>query len=275
MKIYAVGDSFTAGSELVDYKYYKDYPGYTTAIENRPGNPHSEWYRKRPWLHTFVGGHRSPGYQAILDEQKGLTYANQLGEILGLPVVNHGVGGCSQDTILRNLTLYLDTLTEPHIVFFQGTSSNRWCQYYENTWRDFIAGNPDNNVSKEFESWMRLKITLEDDYSWAMRWWLNFKSAVAQLKTHNMVKKFYIVDSGNLRWTRTHILQNPDRYSVDNLGERILRFVNDETSDCRLDFPYDSNEPVICPGGHVNHIVHRRLAEQIAEKISPTLLTQR
>lgn len=271
MKIYAVGDSFTAGSELVDHKYYKDFPGYTTAMANQPGNPHNEWYRKKPWLHRVVGGHKSPAYQTVLDEEKSLTYANQLGDILGWPVVNQGVGGCSLDTIVRNLTVYLDTITEPHVVFLQPTSSNRWCQYYEKTWRDFIAGNPENNVSREFESWMKLKVLLEDDYSWAMRWWLNLKSAVAQLKANKFVKDFYIVESGNIRWTRTHILQNPEMYATDNLGPRIVRFIEEEINPCRLDFPYNANESVICPGGHFNHIVHRRLAE----KISPTLLTQR
>lgn len=267
MKIYAVGDSFTAGSELVDHKYYSDFPGYTTAMANRPGNPYNEWYRKKPWLHRVVGGHSSPAYHEVLEEEKSLTYANQLGSILDLPVVNQGIGGCSLDTIVRNLVLYLDTINEPHVVFFQPTSNNRWCQYYEHTWRDFIAGNPENNVSKDFESWMKLKVMLEDDYSWTMRWWMNLKTALAVMQSNPWVKQYYVVESGNLRWQRTDVIHHADKYATDDLGSRVLKFINEEINPRRIDFPFTADEPVICPGGHFNHVVHRRLAEQLVEKI--------
>lgn len=267
MKIYAVGDSFTAGSELVDYKYYDDFPGYTTAIESKSKHPYHEWYAKKPWLHRMVGGHKSEAYQRVLEEEKSLTYANQLASMLDCPVTNHGLGGCSLDTIVRNLTLYLDTVTEPHIVFFQPTGSTRWCQYYEHTWRDFIAGNVEYTVSKEFQQWMQLKVTLEDDYSWALRWWLNVKSAIVQLQAHSLVEKFYIVESGIIRWTRSHILQNPDIYARDDLGNRMLKLIDIDITPRQINFPFSNDEPVICPGRHFNHVVHRRLAEQLTEKL--------
>jgi hypothetical protein len=266
MKIYAVGDSFTAGSELVDEKYYNDFPGYSTAhSKSISKNPYNEWYKNKPWLHRLLGGHKSDAYQQALQEEKSLTYANQLGDILDWPTINHGLGGCSLDTIVRNLTLYLDTVSEPHIVFFQPTSGTRWCQYYENTWRDFIAGNEEQNVSQDFQRWMQLKITLEDDYSWAMRWWLNIQSAISQLQSHQHVKKFYIVESGIIRWTRNHVLENPRAYARDDLGNRLIKTIDNNVKPHLINFSFNSDEAIFCPGGHFNHIVHRRLAEDLAK----------
>ena len=265
MKIYAVGDSFTAGSELMDWKYYTDFPGYMTAAQEHVKNQYTEWHKKKPWLHTLLGGHHSKQFHQAIEEQKNLTYANQLSQILDRPVINHGLGGCSLDTIVRNLTMYLDSATEPHVVFFQPTNPARWCQYYENTWRNFIAGNCENNVSVEFQKWMQLKIVLENTYSWTMAWWLNIKSALAQLQTHAMVQDFYILDSGVLTWIETQIKENEQEYYRDDLGPRVLKMLDHDIGPHRIKFTYDHDEDVICPGGHLNHIVHRRLAEELAD----------
>jgi hypothetical protein len=275
MKIYAVGDSFTAGSELMDWKYYDDFPGYITAAEKDSNISQGKinWYNNRTYLHRLVGGLSSPGYQQVLEEEKSRTYANQLAEILDIAVTNQGIGGCSQQTVRRNLFLYLDNLVEDHCVFFQPTGPTRYCQYQMGSqkgfWRDFIAGYAYENTSKELQAYTDFKILNETDYSWHLEWWINFTGCISLIENHPRVQKYFIVDSGVINHINKNIQQRPEDFTEDNLGSRISRQIQELYSkDLVVRFPFTRDEPVICPGGHFNHIVHRRLAEQLAEKIN-------
>jgi len=273
MKIYAVGDSFTAGSELVDEKYYRDFPGYSTPEENNdPKNPYRQWHRNKEYLHRLLGGVGSDAWNTAINEQKDLTYANQLGKMLDMTVINHGEGGCSMQTIRRNLFLYVSEITEPHTVFLQPTGPTRYCQYQKGLnrgyWRDFIAGYPYDNTSEDLDTYNRFKVMQEDDYSWHLEWWINFVSCVNLIKMCPWVQHFYVLDSGIVRYTHKRVTESPQDFLRDNIGDKILNTLNQlYDQGVFKKFRHATDERIMCPGGHYNHVLHLRLAQELAQII--------
>lgn len=264
MKIYAVGDSFTAGSELADHEFFADFPGFCTYNDRnqpggRPDNIFKVWETNR--YRRVVC---SPEYPRIRAREQELSYAQQLGKLRGLPVINEGVGGCSMQTIQRSLYKFLQTNTEPTVILYQPTHWTRWSQYYEFTWRDIMVGMDPDSLPSDLQAVFKFRIVNETQYSWMHSWFDVFYSCVELIRQHRHTQDFRIVNAGFI----SQIISEYDRPEFGDIADRLksyLKEIKPWIIDLNVHSRYDGN---LCPGGHFNYTVHRDLAEHLNQHIN-------
>ena len=264
MKIYAVGDSFTAGAELADHEFnLPGYPGFCRFSDRESeGNIYTKWGNSR---HDFI----KDNSQIMLRERE-LSYPQQLGNILNLPVINNGIGGCSMQTIQRNLHKFLQTNKEPVYIFFQPTHWARWSQFYENTWRDFLTTMTPDSMWHDLAGMFKFRVLNENTYSWVEQWFAIFYSCIELIRKNDLVRGYWIMDAGFLQELSSlcRVMYSP---LGEELADRVLNYIkiiNDrvQVMDLAKDFGNDRPE-WLCPGGHFNYHVHEKLAQHLAHKI--------
>lgn len=264
MKIYAVGDSFTAGAELADHEYnLQDYPGFCKYSERiAPGSIYSAWGNQR---YHYVKKHRD-----LPDRERLLAYPQQLGNILNIPVINQGIGGCSMQTIQRNLYKFLQTNKDPVYIFFQPTHWTRWTQFYENTWRDFLTTMDPKIFPSDLADSFKFRILNETTYSWIEQWFTIFYSCVELIRKNPLVQRYWIIDAGFLE-ELVGICRTEGNTLSNDLLDRIMEYldvINYQWQVLDLDKNLNENRsPYLCPGGHYNYHVHVKLAHHLANKI--------
>lgn len=264
MKIYAVGDSFTAGVELADHEFnLPGFPGFCRYGDRQsPGNVYRAWGDHR---HILVGK-----FPKIPARERSLAYPQKLGNILNLPVTNDGLGGCAMQTIQRNLYKFLQTNKEPVYVLFQPTHWTRWTQFYENTWRDFMTTIAPEGMHSDLASMFKFRVVNENTYSWVEQWFAIFYSCVELIRKNPLIQRFWILDAGFLQELLS-ICRDPHSPLGEDLTARILDYleeINYQWQVMDLDREKDNDrDPWLCPGGHYNYLVHDKLAQHLAYKI--------
>lgn len=131
MLIYVNGDSFAAGSGLLDHKLVPNY-------ESLPTKSDFETFYKTL---TYINQQRAktlemmPGFN-LRQEEKKISWPSLLSEITGYEVINQARSGSSMESIALRTFLDLKALSNenkvPNIVFIQITHPSRYCLYKAN-----------------------------------------------------------------------------------------------------------------------------------------------
>tara|TARA_B100000029_G_scaffold102024_1_gene92415 strand:- start:291 stop:1040 length:750 start_codon:yes stop_codon:yes gene_type:complete len=235
------GDSFTAGDELLDYQHYDNYP--------TPCNYHElknqTWYETNPKIWDKL---TEQEYKKHIIKQKQKSYAGIVGG------TNHGISGTSLQSIARNIILYLENTDKESIIFLQPTGIERWCEYINGGWKDFVVNATyEDDVSKYF----KFKVTHNTEYSRLVNWYNTLVTLISYIKNHKNTIDWYLINNGTFNFLTSLIKDN-------NFDSMFLNTFN-ELKNKTINFPQVDNTeaPYFCPGGHVNQKAHNELAEEI------------
>lgn len=278
MNILAVGDSFTAGVELIDEFEIPNHPGYYSApprsdSETEFINAWQEKYRY-PWIRA---NHKtSELFKVMSDKEKVRAYPNLIAQKLNCEVTNLALGGASMYNLTRILleqVLFEKDFSDT-IIFYQPTGMDRICQYFQNDWKDFIFPNLENYTwaGKDLMHWLKQKISYENNYSLIMAWFKEFYSALSLIKTTNC-KQFYIIDTGfkskidQAMRTNFNATQNAElmKYRIHLEKVTLNQWLN--LGSVAQELAKQGNLQTHCPLGHYSPVVHEYFAEQTVNKL--------
>jgi hypothetical protein len=237
------GDSFTAGAELVDWKYVDNYPTYKNFQEWNKLSTHE---RERPILNHV-------DKKTLHEEERQQSYAGLLGG------VNHGVGGSSMQSIQRCVIHHLENTDHKSIIFIQPTGIERWCEYVDNKWVDFIS---DIEVCDEHKQYYRFRLSHSTQKSNLLLWYNCVLTLFAYVKSHHNTADWWIINNGIFNEIESLLKQEKTSnkmitHSLKNLKEKIINFPHIDNTE----------HPYFCVGGHVNAEAHKELAQIIKKKL--------
>lgn len=246
MMLLFFGDSFTAGEELLDHLHYDDYPE-PVSFADQQSNHLVSWRIKNPKRHQ--------GNTLISEEQKKHTYAQKLADLMQAPHVNMAMSGSSLQRTRYLLTKYLAEVEDPVNVFVQPTSPERWMDYYNGEWIDFLVG---NNYSGEALTHFKSKISNNTDTSRFCSWLLELQAIFDCCSTSDLVGKFYFINNGVFNYVES----NKHNFS-DMLP--VYESIKNKIRDITFHFPHTKNLEAknFLPWGHVIEKNHEQLAIDI------------
>ena len=246
MTLFFFGDSFTAGVELLDHLHYKDYPD-PVSFSSQQSDQLVAWRSNNT--------RRNESDTVLWQEQKKCTYAQKLADLMQLPHHNMAIGGSSLQSTRYLLTKSLADLKKPVTVFVQPTSPERWMDYYDEKWTDFIPG---NYYEGEALSHFKSKITNNTDFSRFSTWLLELQAIFDHCSTSNLVDKFYFINSGVFNYIESNKNNFKDMLPTYEL---LVRKLKNKT----FHFPHtkDLEAKNFLPWGHVKEDNHVQLAIDI------------
>jgi hypothetical protein len=255
-QLHFFGDSFTAGDELLDYQHYDNYPTPYNYNELKK----QDYYTRNPRIWEKL---TKQEYSQHITEQKQKSYAGILGG------TNHGISGTSLQSIARDIIFYLENTDKESIIFLQPTGIERWCEYINGEWKDFVA-----NATYEGDEnkYFKFKVTHNTDYSSLVIWYNTFITLVSYIKNHKNTMNWYLINNGTFNSLRLLIKSFVDKkYQIIKENNFDNTFLNTfyELKNKTINFPQIDNTeaPYFCPGGHVNQQAHNQLAEEITRRI--------
>lgn len=251
MTLLFFGDSFTVGAELLDHLHYDDYPEPVSFYDQ-----HSEhlvsWRNSNKPLRESMD---EKTFATLWEEQKKYTYAQKLADMMQVPHHNMAVGGSSLQRTRYLLTKNLLEFTDPVTVFVQPTSPERWMDYYDDQWIDFIPG---NSYTGEALTHFKSKISNNTDNSRFCSWLLELQGIFDHCSTSDIVEKFYFINNGVFNYVE----DNKDNFR-DLLG--VYESIHLKIRDITFHFPHTKNNEAknFLPWGHVTERTHEQLAIDI------------
>ena len=237
------GDSFTAGDELVDWKYDDNYPTYKKFWEWSKLPAHE---RNRPTLNHV-------DRKKLREEERQNSYAGLLGGI------NHGVSGSSMQSIQRRVIHHLENTDQKSIIFIQPTGIERWCEYVDDKWVDFIS---DNEVSEEYTEYYKFRLSHSTVESNLLLWHNCVLTLIAYVKSHHNTVDWWVINNGTFNgiqymMTQAKISNEMVVHTIKKLKEKTINFPHVDN----MELPY------FCIGGHANTEAHKELAQKIEKKL--------
>lgn len=236
------GDSFTAGDELVDWQYVENYPPYTSFW-----NLQEPSKRKRPPLDHL-------DKKQLVDlsiTEKKQSYAGLLGG------VNHGISGCSMQTIARHVIEHLEHTNNKSIIFIQPTDIYRWCEFVNGKWTDF---NSTYIPTDDTIAYYKFRLAHSTDFSNLVLWYNCLITLIGYVRSHHNTADWWLVNNGVFN----SIESLTEDKKISNMINTIKKF-----REKMINFPQvdDMDYPYYCVGGHVNNEAHNELAERIKKKL--------
>jgi hypothetical protein len=240
------GDSFTAGEELLDHLHYDDYPA-PVSFTDQQSNQLVSWRSRNTKRHQ--------GNILIREEQKKYTYAQKLADLMQVPHVNMAVSGSSLQRTRYLLTKYLADIEDSVTVFVQPTSPERWMDYHNGEWIDFIVG---NNYSGESLAYFKSKISNNTDTSRFCSWLLELQAIFDCCSTSDLVEKFYFINSGVFNYVESN------KHNFSDMSP-VYECIKNKIRDITFHFPHtrDPEAKNFLPWGHVIEKNHEQLAIDI------------
>ena len=239
------GDSFTAGEELVDSDYVENYPPYTNFW-----NMAEPSKRRRPSLDHLDENQ----FAELLATERKQSYAGLLGG------VNHGVSGCSMQTISRSVIDHLENTSEKCIIFIQPTNIHRWCEYVDGKWIDLRAGAEHHDQG--LAQYSKFRILHSTDYSNLILWHDRMLTLTAYVKSHPNTSDWWIINNGVFNEIESiideqKISNKMISNNISSLKEKMINFPQVDN----MEYPYYT------VGGHVNREAHNKLAQRVEKKL--------
>ena len=234
------GDSFTAGDEVVDYKFIDNYPRYLSYNEliKLPN-------RVRPEFSHLT----DLQYQDMLNQEKQNSYAGLL------QGVNHGISGTSLQTMSRLIIEHLETTETKSVIFIQPSGIERWCEYVEDKWIDFNTTWLSTMKHKEYHKFKMLNNTQESNL---ITWHNELLTLTSYVANHKNTADWWIVNNGTFN-ELSSLMQDK------NIGDKIIKNTFSRLKEKMINFPQvdDMDTPYYCIGGHANQLAHKELAQNI------------
>jgi hypothetical protein len=245
--LHCFGDSFTCGTELVDYKYVQNYPSYL-GYNDWSKLPASQ--RQRPPIDQS-------NIKKIEMEEHQNSYVGLLGG------VNHGIAGCSLQTIQRLVIDHLEHSRSKNIIVIQPTGIERWSEYVHDKWKDYIGGVMSQDAGDLEKQYLRFRLSNSTQFSNLLLWHNCLLTLIEYVKSHRNTADYWIINNGSFNEITT--LLGPSKIS-DPMLQNTLTYLKDKT----INFPQveDMQYPYFCIGGHVNIEAHKELAQRLQFALS-------
>lgn len=250
------GDSFTAGEELLDYQFYTEYPS-TVSYADLNSESIKNWKKKHKPLRQLKTKNE---LDQIFEEQKKYSYAHKLAKLCNSEYKNFAVCGSSLQKIRYLLTTEIQKNSNLNLtVFIQPSTPERWMEYVNNKWTDFIVGNEYHNEIKEY---FKFKILSNTDYSRFCIWLLELQAIYDFCTNNYKIKNFYFINNGVFDYIESNKNQFQELLTIYEL---LVSKINKKL----FHFPHTKNieEKSFLPYGHVKEEIHKDLAIEIYKKI--------
>jgi hypothetical protein len=261
MSLLFFGDSFTAGAELLDYQFYDNYPA-PVSLADLQSEHMKDWRNKNKTLQQIKN---KSEFDQIRERQRLHAYPRKLAELCGREHKDLSVGGSSLQRIKYLLTTEVHQNRESRLtVFIQPPPPERWMEYVQDKWIDFIVGNQYSNKfhSLDIESYFQFKVIANTEYSRFCEWLLDLQAIYDFCVNNKKIKDFYFINSGV--FNRINDVKNDYKDLID-----VYNSLMSNISKKIFHFPHTKNNEGInfLPWGHVTEDNHRELAIDIHDKI--------
>jgi len=257
--IYCNGDSFTAGTELADYEYFKDsYPGffdkeYANDYIKNNNFKYAEW-----WLTHSIRNFRSTlpesDLNELIEKEKEKAWPAKLSKLLHVPVKNLATMGSSLDGIVSStITDILNCDKKIEMVLLQLPPVERIVVPYMDKFYDVSLANPIHQIYL-VEKLAKAMSHNETDYSLQYKYLLNLIQLYDFCKSNGIKLVIIAVNAGHLNFN-TNLLYLK-KYFSDAICPLIM---DDELVKLKTN--------VFCPGGHFTERVHDSFAISLHDYI--------
>jgi len=250
--IYCIGDSNTAGTELIDQEHFKDsYPGVFDK-EYMDTFLYAEWWR----IHAVKFYNTGTLKEKINrnNREKLKAWPAKLEKILNIPVINSAFMGASIESVVRNaITDILNSKIDIELIILQCPPAERVEVSYLNKIYSISTAN-DKHWIPDINNLLKILTTIETDYSLHRRYLFSLMQMhdfckVKQIKLLLVpVNKFYLNFDKQLTYLKNHIDESMFPNTMTDEVEKI-------------------SQKVYAPGGHFTEIIHESFAKSLAEYI--------
>ena len=263
MSLLFFGDSFTAGAELLDYQFYDNYPS-PVSFADLQSEHMKDWRNKNKLLQQIKN---KSEFDQIWKRQKLYAYPRKLAELCGRKYKDLSMGGSSLQRIKYLLTTEVHQNREPRLtIFIQPPPPERWMEYVQDKWIDFIVGHQYSNKfqSLDIESYFQFKVIANTEYSRFCNWLLDLQAIYDFCANNKKIKNFYFINNGIFNRINKEKGVYKDKDLV-HIYDSLISKIDEKI----FHFPHTKNLQGLnfLPWGHVTEDNHRELAIDIHNKI--------
>lgn len=251
--IYCTGDSFTAGTELVDFEYFTtSYPG--TFNEEYSNNfIYKDWWQTKVIPHFYSLSLQSR--EIKLSKEKSKSWPAKLEKILNVPISNFGHMGSSIEFLVRNMIteilLSKDTIK---LVIIQLPPIERIELGYKNQLYNVSLSNNKHQIPS-IQHMLKYLVFNETAYTLQRRYLFNMIQLADFCKINNIKLIAVGVDSQQMLFDNK--LNSLKNYISDIFCQHLMY---NEVKKLQYN--------VFCPGGHFTEKVHDSFAQTLASYIN-------
>ena len=243
-----LGDSFTAGRELLDYKFYDDYPE-PVKFDEQNSKFLIEW-RKNNSYSLDASTKRQ-------EDERLHSYATKLSVLMNTEYTNLAKSGSSLERCYLELVDFVNHTSHTNItVFIQIPIMERWLDYAKGIWKDYtVRKYYDDALEKDY---FKFKIINNTDHSRFIKWYLTLESIRNFCLNNRNIKNHYFINHGVLN----HIQSN---YNFNDSFFKGYQRLCEKIKSNTFHFPHtkDLNRRSFLPYGHVIEKDHEQLAIDI------------
>ena len=243
--IYCIGDSFTAGTELVDHIYCDNHPGNFKITDNN--------YDSINWLKTVK--YNDISVEEILIEEKKRAWPNKLASLLNCNVINNSYRGqslegivnqtitdCIKNNQIKTIIMQLIPMYRKEIAFRGELCPIQLSFMYEDKSL--------NELNKFF-------VENESDYTLYKRWLFDVIRIKNFCTDANI--KLYFVD--------VYAMSNKPKIKIDDII-LLEKYANINTISNMGNIAISMLfEKIKCPGGHFTEKIHDLFAKALYDYI--------
>jgi hypothetical protein len=250
------GDSFTAGEELLDYKFYNNYPSPVSFFELQQ-DVNKGWKQKNKSVREILSKER---FEKLQCEQKLHSYAHKLSNKMGIPYDNLAVGGIGLSRCHHELINYVNRFPERKLtVFIQPPSYKRWLEFVDNKWKNYIITyEPQSLLEKDY---FKFKIINNTEHSRFIEWYITLQSIYDFCQNAENIQEIFFINYGIFN----EITGKKENDNFVKGYEKLYKKIKTKL----FHFPHtlDLHKPNFLPYGHVVEENHEQLAIAIKEEL--------
>ena len=248
--IYCTGDSFTAGTELVDSEYFTtSYPG-TFDKEYNKNVKHAEWWNKTV-IKDFI---KLPHVDRCekLNKEKMKAWPAKLEKLINVPIINSGCMGASIEFLVRStITDVLLSTNSIETVIVQLPPVERievthYNKFYSSSIADIDHWIP--NV----QTILKAMVLSETRYTLQRRYLFSLIQLADFCKNNNI--KLIVVAVSTDHMVFDNELDHLTKYIADTFCPHVMY--------TEVEKLYND---VFCPGGHFTEKVHDSFSQTLAD----------
>lgn len=250
--IYCNGDSNTAGTELIDYEYFKDsYPGFFNKDYIKTLQ-YVNWWHTNAFKWYFSGSLLERN--KIKEKEKLKAWPAKLETILNVPVINAAFMGEGIESVVRaTIKDILTSKTEIKVAIIQCPPAERVEVFYEGKFYSIQLSHKTHSVPA-VNNLLQLLARSETDFSLHRRYLFSLMQLHDFCKNKNIKLLIVPVDNSYLNFDSK--LSYIKEYISESMYPHAMR---DEVEKITGD--------VYCPGAHFTEKVHDSFAESLTTYI--------
>jgi hypothetical protein len=247
--IYCSGDSYTAGTELIDHEHFKDsYPGFFD-------KDYMTTHHYANWWHNHALKWHSSGsvsdHNKRKEKEKSKAWPAKLGSILNEPVMNSAVMGASIESVVRSTIVdILSSSVDIKLVIILCPPAERIEVAYADTLYSISLSNNAHWIP-EINKLLKPLTVSETNFSLHRRYLFSLLQIHDFCKNKNIklliipINNSYLNFDSRLNYLKEHIAESMYPHTMTDEHKKIAG-------------------NVYCPGGHFTEQVHDSFAESLS-----------